>query len=63
MLDKIINTCQKFNTCAEHRLNPNDEEVEFLTYFNLELAKCIIQDMDENNARQIAKVILDITDK
>lgn len=63
MLSKIINACQKFNTCVENRSNPSDEEVEFLTYFNLELAKCIIQDMDENNARQIAKVILDITDK
>lgn len=63
MLSKIINACQKFNTCVENRLNPSDEEVEFLTYFNIELAKCIIRDMDENNARQIAKVILDITDK
>lgn len=63
MLSKIINACQKFNVCVEHRSNPSDEEIDFLTYFNLELAKSIIQDMDKNNARQIAKVILDITDK
>lgn len=63
MLSKIINACQKFSTCVEHRFDPSDDEKEFLIYFNLELAKCIIQDMDENNARQIAKVILDITDK
>ena len=58
MLNKIINTCQKFNTAIEHRSGLTNEEEEILQYFNLDLAKAIIQDIDENNAKQIAKIIL-----
>lgn len=58
MLDKIINTCQKFNTAIEHRGNPTDEEKDILEYLNLKLAKAIIQDIDTNNAKHVAKIIL-----
>ena len=62
MLNKIINACQKFNECVKHRSNLNDDEIEFLTYFNIELAKSIIKDMDSHNAKQIAKIILAATE-
>lgn len=58
MLNKIINTCQKFNTAVEHRSNPTDEEKDILQYLNLNLAKSIIQDIDTNNARHVANIIL-----
>lgn len=58
MLNKIINTCQKFNTAVEHRGNPTEEEKDILEYLNLELAKAIIQDIDINNAKHVAKIIL-----
>lgn len=58
MLHKIVNTCQKFNTAVENRGNPTDEEKDILEYLNLELAKAIIQDVDSNNAKHIAKIIL-----
>ena len=51
MLNKIIETCQKFNIAIEHRGYPTDEEIDVLEYFNLELAKSIIQDIDQNNAK------------
>ena len=62
MLDKIINTCNKFNTAIEHRNNPTDEEKDILQYLNLELGKAIIQDIDENNAKQVAKIILSVVE-
>lgn len=58
MLNKIINTCKKFNTAVEHRGNLTDEEKDILEYLNLELAKAIIQDIDSNNAKNVAKIIL-----
>lgn len=60
MINKIINTCQKFNSAIEHRGNPTDEEMDILQYFNIELAKSIIHDIDSNNAKQVAKIILDV---
>ena len=62
MLNKIINTCQKFNTAIEHRHNPTNEEKDIIQYFNIELAKSIIEDMDSHNAKQIAKIILAATE-
>lgn len=64
MLNKIINTCQKFNVAHEHlndydnKDDPSQEELDILQYLNLELAKSIIQDIDENNAKHVAKIIL-----
>lgn len=64
MLDKIINTCQKFNTALEHlndydnKDDPSQEELNTLQYLNLDLAKAIIQDIDQNNAKHVAKIIL-----
>lgn len=58
MFNNIIKTCDNFNTAIEHRGNPTDEEKDILQYLNLDLAKAIIQDIDENNAKQVAKIIL-----
>ena len=62
MLNKIIETCNKFNTAIEHRCEPTDEEKDILQYFNLELSKTIIQDIDENNAKHVAKIILSVVE-
>ena len=58
MLNKIIETCNKFNIALEHSSNPTDEEKDILEYLNLDLAKAIIQDIDGRNAKQVAKIIL-----
>lgn len=58
MLNNIINICQKFNTAIEHKGNPTDEELDILQYFILELAMSLIRDLDENNAKKVAKIIL-----
>ena len=38
--------------------SPTNEEEDILQYLNLDLAKAIIQDIDENNAKHVAKIIL-----
>lgn len=58
MFKNIIETCNKFNTALEHRSDPTDEEKMALGYLNLDLAKAIIEDLDEHNAKCIAKIIL-----
>lgn len=65
MLSKIISTCQKFNKYVESINNLQDltdEEYDFVSYFNIELAKSILQDMGYDNAKQIAKIILSVTE-
>ena len=58
MFNNIIETCNKFNTALEHQCNPTNEEKDALNYLNLNLAKAIIEDIDGNNAKQVAKIIL-----
>lgn len=58
VLNNIISTCQDFNSGLQHRCNPTEKEIDTLLYFNLELAKAIIKDIDLANAKQVAKVIL-----
>lgn len=58
MFKNIIETCNKFNAALEHNGNPTDEERMTLGYLNLDLAKAIIEDLDEHNAKCIAKIIL-----
>lgn len=58
MFETITKTCQNFNTALEHKDNPTDEEKMSLGYLNLDLAKAIIEDLDEHNAKCIAKIIL-----
>lgn len=54
MLNKIINTCQKFNATLEHlndydnKDDPLQEELDILQYLNFDLAKAIIQDIDDS---------------
>lgn len=58
MFNNIIEVCNNFNTALEHQSNPTEEEKTSLQYLNIDLAKAIIQDIDENNAKQVAKIIL-----
>lgn len=58
MFETITKTCQKFNTALGHKGNPTDEEKMTLGYLNLDFAKAIIEDLDEHNAKCIAKIIL-----
>lgn len=58
MFENIIKTCNKFDTTVKHRFNLSEDELLALRYLNIDLAKSIIQDLDENNAKNIAKIIL-----
>lgn len=43
--------------------NPTAEEREFVETRNLKLAESLISDLNEDNARKIAKAILAVTDE
>ena len=43
--------------------NPTQEEKEFIWYFELELAKSIIQDFGDNSANKLANILLSSTNK
>lgn len=58
MLKHIVDFCNKFDAAVEHSYDPSEEEVMLLQYFHMELAKSIIEDLDSNNAKRIAKIIL-----
>lgn len=58
MFKYIIETCNKFSAAIEHKYDPTEEELITLEYFNIDLAKSIIRDVDEHNAKRIAKIIL-----
>ena len=58
MFNNIIEVCNNFNIALEHRGNPTNEEEDILQYLNIDLAKAIIHDIDANNAKQVAKIIL-----
>ena len=61
-MKNIINTCNKFNDLIPYLGSLTKDDNTFLYNFNIELAKSIINDMDEHNARQIAKIILAATE-
>lgn len=60
MFENIIKACQDCNTAFEHNSDGSitDTEADRIEYFNIDLAKSIIQNLGKDNARQIAKVIL-----
>lgn len=58
MFENIIETCNKFNTAVEHKCNLTDEDIMILQYFDIDLAKSIIHDLDSHNAKCIANIIL-----
>lgn len=62
MFENIIKTCNDFDTAVKHRFNISDDEMMSLQYLNIDLAKSIIQDLDENNANHIARIILGYTE-
>ena len=63
MLENIIKTCNNFSSALEHRCNPTEEERMVLNYLNIDLAKSIIEDLDENNTRSIIGIILGYENK
>lgn len=62
MFDNIIKTCDNFNKAlSKVKQYPDQISIEdnmILQYFNIDLAKSIIEDIDDHNAKQIAKIIL-----
>lgn len=58
MSNETIKTINKFNECLEHREDLTDDEIKFITYFNLELAKSIIEDLGRKDASSLARIIL-----
>ena len=58
MFENIIKTCNNFSSALAHRCDPTEEEKMALNYLNIDLAKSIIEDLDENNAKHIAEIIL-----
>ena len=60
MFEKIIKTCNEYEPCYKRSMSKEHtkDDWDFITYFNLELAKSLILDLDSNNAREVAKIIL-----
>lgn len=60
MFENIIKACQDCNTAFEHNSDGSitDTEADRIEYFNIDLAKSIVQELGKDNARQVAKVIL-----
>lgn len=62
MENKIIIACEKYDHCAHPPRDWTAEELDILDYFNLDLAKSIVQELGKDNARQVAKVILGVVE-
>lgn len=58
MENKIIMACEKYDCCAHPSRDWTAEELDILDYFNLDLAKSIVQELGKDDARQVAKIIL-----
>ena len=63
MENKIIMACEKYDRCAHPARDWTAEELDILDYFNLDLAKSIVQELGKDNARQVAKVILGVVEE
>lgn len=63
MFENIIKACQDYNTAFEHNGDGSitDTEADRIEYFNIDLAKSIIQDLDARNATNVAQIILGYT--
>lgn len=64
-LPNITKFCKKYNEyldIASSGVELTDEQINFLSCYNIELAKSIILDMHEFNAEQIANIILTATE-
>ncbi len=60
-LPNISKFCKQYNECldiASTGAKLSEEQINFLSYYNIELAKSILFDMHESNAEQIANIIL-----
>lgn len=63
MFENIIKACQDCNTAFEHNSDGSitDTEADRIEYFNIDLAKSIIQDLDARNVTNVAQIILGYT--
>ena len=60
-LPNISKFCKQYNECLDITSSGEEltkEQINFLSCYNIELAKSIILDMHESNAEQIANIIL-----
>lgn len=60
MMENIVKTCKNFNKALDrHFLNEaSQEDLDIVQYIHLDLAKAIIKDIDETNAKRVARIIL-----
>lgn len=54
----VIKVCNDFDVALQHREDLTDQEKDSLCSINLDLAKAVVLDIDKNNARIIANIIL-----
>jgi len=62
LFENIIDACKKLNVCFSHNPDLTDEQVEYGTYWRLELAYAIIKDLGPNDAERIAKIMLAVAE-
>ena len=62
MFDNIIDTCKKLNTCFSKNSDLTDEQIEYMTYWRLELAHALIKDLGANDTERIAKIMLAVAE-
>lgn len=65
MFENIIKTCKEYEAADKHYSEnckncetPSNEDISKIQYLNIDLAKSIIKDLDQNNAECIANIIL-----
>ena len=59
---KTIKTINKFYSLCGLDSNPNIDEKIFMNYFELELAKSLISEFDNNIIKRLAKILLIFTE-
>ena len=64
-LPNITKFCKKYNEyldIASSGIELSEKQINFLSCYNIELAKSIILDIHEYNAKQVANIILTATE-
>lgn len=59
---KTIENINKFYSLCGLDRNPTTEEKDFMNYFEVELAKCLISEFDNNTIKRLAKILLILTE-
>lgn len=55
---QTVDACNKFDQYVNDESTDEQDKRDYLIHFNIELAKCLIQDLDYKNAKQVASTIL-----